>query len=88
MSYCFIEFNVYIGGKALAWFASLLVLGLHPYWMQPVYVAIRGLDSSHCSLLHDVPQSLVLGPLLYLLCTSPLGGIIFSETWNDVSLLR
>ena len=58
-----------IGGKALAWFTSYLT-------GRGQYVTIRGADSSSCSVMHGVPQGLVLGPILYLMYTTPLGDIV------------
>ena len=58
-----------IRGKALAWFTSYLTGHCQ-------YVTIRGADSSSCSVMHGVPQGSVLGLLLYLLYTAPLGGIV------------
>ena len=57
-----------IGGKALAWFTSYLT-------GRRQYVSIRGADSSCLSVMHGVPQGSVLGPILYLMCITQLGGI-------------
>ena len=60
-----------IRGKAL-WFTSYLTGRCQ-------YVTIRGAGSSSCSIRHGVPQGSVLGPLLYLPYTSPLGGIVWKH---------
>jgi hypothetical protein len=58
-----------ITGKALTWFRSYLS-------NRTQYVNINGAESSVGSLDCGVPQGSVLGPILYLLYTSPLGDIL------------
>ena len=58
-----------IKGKALQWFRSYLENRLQ-------YVCINGSNSSSTEVAFGVPQGSVLGPILYLLYTSPLGDII------------
>ena len=58
-----------INGNALHWFKSYLQ-------GRQQFVHIKGCDSSYSKLLYGVPQGSVLGPILYLLYTSPLGGIL------------
>ena len=56
-------------GLALAWFKSYLSDRIH-------FVSIRGARSVTRSLSCGVPQGSTLGPILYLLSTSPLGDIV------------
>ena len=58
-----------IKGKAVQWFRSYLENRLQ-------YVCINGFNSSSTDVAFGVPQGSVLGPILYLLYTSPLGDII------------
>ena len=58
-----------IKGNALAWFASYL-------GDRTQFVSIDGRSSNPSKLICGVPQGSVLGPLLYLLYTSPLGDIM------------
>ena len=58
-----------ICGLALSWFKSYLSNRFQ-------FVEIRGEKSSHQPLTCGVPQGSVLGPILYLLYTSPLGDIV------------
>ena len=58
-----------ICGLALSWFKSYLSNRFQ-------FVEIRGEKSSHQPLTCGVPQGSALGPILYLLYTSPLGDIL------------
>ena len=58
-----------IRGNALAWFDSYLK-------SRKQFVQIEDCYSSQRCLAHGVPQGSVLGPLLYLLYTSPIADII------------
>ena len=58
-----------ITGSALSWFTSYLCNRYQ-------FVSIRGERSTHRPLACGVPQGSVLGPILYLLYTSPLGDIV------------
>ena len=64
LSHCF-----GIKGNALAWFDSYLK-------SRKQFVQIEDCQSSQRCLAHGVPQGSVLGPLLYLLYTSPIADII------------
>lgn len=58
-----------ITGSALSWFTSYLCNRYQ-------FVGIRGEWSTHRPLVRGVPRGSVLGPILYLLYTSPLGDIV------------
>ena len=58
-----------ICGLALSWFKSYLSNRFQ-------FVEIRGEKSSHQPLTCGVPQGSILGPILYLLYTLPLGDIV------------
>ncbi|PFX19417.1 TNF receptor-associated factor 4 [Stylophora pistillata] len=64
-----------IKGKVLAWFKSYLT-------DRSQFVSINGSNSSHSDLMFEVPQESLLGPILYLLYTSPLGDIIRRHDMN------
>ena len=61
-----------VKGSALAWFESYLS-------SRKYYVQVEGFKSSFRSLDSGVPQGSVLGPLLYVLFTSPVADIIESH---------
>ena len=61
-----------VKGSALAWFESYLA-------SRKYYVQVEGCKSSLRSLDSGVPQGSVLGPLLYVLYTSPIADIIKSH---------
>ena len=61
-----------VKGSALAWFESYLA-------SRKYYVQVEGYKSSLRSLDSGVPQGSVLGPLLYVLYTSPVADIIKSH---------
>ena len=58
-----------ISGKALEWFASYLRNRFQS-------ILIDGVESSVWQLLFGVPQGSVLGPILFIIYTSPLGKIL------------
>ena len=58
-----------IKGSALSWFQSYLR-------DRRQYLSVRGEGSSFHALHHGVQQGSVLGPIVYLLYTSPLGNIV------------
>ena len=62
-----------VNGTAAAWFESYLT-------SRKQFVRVNDCRSTQCSLEHGVPQRSVLGPLLYLLYTSPIADIILSST--------
>ena len=66
-----------IKGKALQCFRSYLENRLQ-------YVCINGSNSSSTDVAFGVPQGSVLGPILYLLYTSPLGDIM---EWSFIYML-
>ena len=61
-----------VKGSAIAWFESSLA-------SRKYYVQVEGYKSSLRSLDSGVPQGSVLGPLLYVLYTSPVADIIKSH---------
>ena len=61
-----------VKGSALAWFESYLA-------SRKYYAQVEGYKSSLRSLDSGVPQGSVLGPLLYVLYTSPVADIIKSH---------
>ena len=61
-----------VKGSAIAWFESYLA-------SRKYYVQVEGYKSSLRSLDSGVPQGSVLGPLLYVLYTSPVADIIKSH---------
>ena len=64
-----------IKDKVLAWFKSYLT-------ERSLFVRINGSNSSQSNLKFGVLQGSVLGPILYLLYTSPLGDIIRRHDMN------
>jgi hypothetical protein len=64
-----------ISNTALAWIKSYL-------YNRSFYVNLHGAKSSVFQLLYGVPQGSVLGPLLFILYTTPLSRII-SESSID-----
>ena len=64
-----LQYKFGIKGKAYEWFRSYLT-------GRTQSVRIDGTDSSVCPLTCGLPQGSVLGPLLFLLYTSPLGDLI------------
>jgi DNA-directed RNA polymerase subunit F len=58
-----------IKGKALKWFRSYLLDRLQS-------VTINGVESDMWNLIFGVPQGSVLGPILFIIYTTPLGEIL------------
>ena len=60
-----------VSEKALQWFISYMS-------DRTQSVVIQGVESDLCNLLFGVPQGSVLGPILFIIYTSPLGQIVRS----------
>ena len=65
-----------VKGNALKWFRSFLQ-------DRKQFVMIDGIKSKVKELRYGVPQGSVLGPILYLLYTSPIGDIIRRHSLNN-----
>ena len=74
-----------LSGKVLEWFQSYLKL-------RNQYVSIQASMSDDCHLQFGVHQGSVLGPLLFVLCTKPIGiiankyGVQYHVYANDTQL--
>ena len=67
--------NFGVTGTVLEWFASYLE-------SRTSYVNINGVSSDQSRLIYGVPQGSVLGPLLYVMYTQPMGSIMRNHKVN------
>jgi len=62
-------------GKFISWLTSYLS-------SRSFVVSINSISSAHSPLLQGVPQASVLGPLIFILCSTPLSPLISDSSFG------